>query len=357
MTRIRFHEIDLLRGFACLSVIMFHFLSRGPHTNTMPGVDFPLIEAVARYGYLGVHLFFLISGFVILMSATNATPRSFAASRASRLYPALWAAATLTAGTAWLLHDARFMVSGVDYLANLTMAPHWFGATYVDGAYWSLVYELHFYILVWLAIRFGLMDRVEWLLAGWLCISAANLMHPTWAAEFWLNAQWAPFFAAGGLCYLVRLHGLTRWRAALLAASFLLAEVYALQYGPLSSAHAADASASIAAPAVALIVAGMFALFLLIAAGRLRLPASPVVFYAGALTYPMYVIHQHFGFMVYGGLHGLSGNVAGSLAATLALILFLSWGIYAGIERPLGPVLRRWLEGSPAVAPLAAGRL
>jgi peptidoglycan/LPS O-acetylase OafA/YrhL len=45
----------------------------------MPGVAFPLVELAARYGYLGVHLFFVISGFVILMSAQAATERNFAA--------------------------------------------------------------------------------------------------------------------------------------------------------------------------------------------------------------------------------------------------------------------------------------
>ncbi|RZA28395.1 MAG: DUF1624 domain-containing protein, partial [Lysobacteraceae bacterium] len=102
---IRFHEIDYLRGFACLCVVAFHWFSRGPNLGLMPGVEFPQAEAVARYGYLGVHLFFMISGFVILMSAQGATPRSFAAARAARLYPALWVCATLTAGAAWLLQD------------------------------------------------------------------------------------------------------------------------------------------------------------------------------------------------------------------------------------------------------------
>lgn len=341
---IRFHEIDFLRGLACISVLAFHFLSRGPQTHTMPGVDFPLLEAATHYGYLGVHLFFVISGFVILMSATDASPRSFAASRASRLYPGLWAAATLTAGAAWLLDDPRFAVSGADYLANLTMVPHWFGVPYVDGAYWSLAYELHFYILVWLAIRCGLMGRLEWLLAGWLLVSAANALRPMWPAEFWLNAAWAPFFTAGGVFYLVRMHGFTPLRGALLAGAFVLAETYALRYGPLE--HAALAEAPVAAATVALVVAAIFALFWLIARGRLRMRPSPFIFYAGILTYPMYVIHQNLGFMIYGGLHDSSGLVVAPLVATLALLLLLSWCVHAWIERPLGRVLRRRLDGA-----------
>jgi peptidoglycan/LPS O-acetylase OafA/YrhL len=351
----RFHEIDFLRGLACISVLAFHFLSRGPDTGTMPGVDFPLLAAIAHYGYLGVHLFFVISGFVILMSAGDATPRGFAASRASRLYPALWAGATLTAGVAWLAGDARFMVSSADYLVNLSMVPHWFDVPYVDGVYWSLAYELHFYILVWLAIRLGLMPRLEWLLAGWLGISTANAFFPTWPAIFWLNASWAPFFTAGGLFYLVRTQGFTPLRGILLALSFVLAETYALRDGPLEGVVLSKAPVGVVATVV-LVVAAIFGLFWLIAKGRLRMRPSPFIFYARVLTYPMYVIHQNLGFMLYGGLHRATGLVVAPLLGTLALLLVLSWCIHAAVERPLGRFLRRRLDGAaPKVSAAVAG--
>jgi len=37
----RFHEIDLLRGIACASVLLFHFLSRAPQAGWMSHVDYP----------------------------------------------------------------------------------------------------------------------------------------------------------------------------------------------------------------------------------------------------------------------------------------------------------------------------
>lgn len=350
---LRFYEIDYLRGFACLSVLAFHFLSRGPQTGTMPGVDFPYAEAVARYGYLGVHLFFVISGFVILMSAQGATPRSFVASRASRLYPALWVAATLTAGAAWLLGDARFAVSGADYLVNLSMLAHWFDVPYVDGAYWSLGYELHFYILVWLAIRLRQMPRLEWLLAGWLLVSAVNAVRPMWPVEFWLDAKWAPFFTAGGLFYLIRTQGATLFRLVLLAACFALGQVYAVQEAIAPHAAGIDGAAPMPAVVVAVICA-IFALFGLISAGRLRMKPSPFIYYAGILTYPVYVVHQNMGFMIYGGLHRLSGMTIVPLVLMLVAVLLISWCIHTYVERPLSQRLRRWIAKPQAAAPLAA---
>lgn len=56
----------------------------------------PWLDAAARFGYLGVDLFFLIGGFVIMMSAAHGTAQAFTASRAGRLLPAFWICCTAT---------------------------------------------------------------------------------------------------------------------------------------------------------------------------------------------------------------------------------------------------------------------
>lgn len=56
----------------------------------------PVLFPVSKYGFLGVEIFFVISGFVILLSAEGRSPSYFAASRLSRLFPAYWASVLLT---------------------------------------------------------------------------------------------------------------------------------------------------------------------------------------------------------------------------------------------------------------------
>jgi peptidoglycan/LPS O-acetylase OafA/YrhL len=115
-------------------------------------------------GHFGVELFFIVSGFVILMTTERKkTVREFAISRFARLMPAflaalvmatmlliLWPMPPLDAPTLW------------QFLANLTMAPSLFGEKPVDMPYWTLTYELVFYVLVALALRFGLLGSIEW---------------------------------------------------------------------------------------------------------------------------------------------------------------------------------------------------
>lgn len=330
----RFHEIDLLRGVACAAVVMFHYLSHGPRVGWMAQTFVPEVDSIARYGYLGVHLFFVISGFVILMSAQAATPREFVASRVARLYPALWIGASITAGTAWLLSAQEFSISLPNFLANLTMFPHWLNVPYVDGAYWSLAVELHFYLYVWLALQLKQMHRVEWLLLAWLGVSALNLIRAAWPAEFWLDAKWAPLFVAGGTFFLIRTRGMTTRRAVLLLASWVLATLYAVR------AAGADNPWIVAG-----VITTIFTVFLGIAFDAWRLPRSRLTVMAGALTYPVYVIHQFFGVMVYDKIHSMNAGAAVALGLTTLLVLVIGWTIHRFIEKPLGPRLRKWIEG------------
>lgn len=341
----RFHELDFLRGLACAAVVLFHYLSRGPRANWMTDALYPAVDAVTRYGYLGVHLFFVISGFVILMSAARATPREFVASRVARLYPALWVGAAITAVTAWLLADEQFTISLPHFLVNLTMVPHWFNVPYVDGAYWSLAVELHFYIYVWIAMRLKQMHRLEWLLCAWLAVAALNALRPAWPIEFWLNAKWAPLFVAGGTCYLVRSRGYTRLHGALLFVSWALAVFYAVRAAAPDSHAPLDAAVN---PwIVAAAISAIFAVFIAIAFDCWRMTASRITRMAGTLTYPVYVVHQIFGFMLYERLRVVVKSAPVALAITTGTVVLIGWAIHRYVEKTSGPQLRNWLAGKP----------
>jgi peptidoglycan/LPS O-acetylase OafA/YrhL len=67
----RFYELDLLRFFAALAVVLFHHGFRGYAADHMTDMPYLSLAPAAKYGYLGVDLFFLISGFVILMTASG----------------------------------------------------------------------------------------------------------------------------------------------------------------------------------------------------------------------------------------------------------------------------------------------
>ena len=78
-------ELDALRGLAALAVVFYHYTTR---FDQLFGHTFPLPWSVS-WGHYGVDLFFMLSGFVILMTLERTSDSwKFAWGRFSRLYPA-----------------------------------------------------------------------------------------------------------------------------------------------------------------------------------------------------------------------------------------------------------------------------
>src|ERR1051325_598311 len=94
--RTRFPELDLLRFIAACGVMLFHYTYFGPQHHTWPG-SFPILSQISKYGFLGVDVFFILSGFVILLTAYEKDAIAFTVARMIRLYPAYWICVTLTA--------------------------------------------------------------------------------------------------------------------------------------------------------------------------------------------------------------------------------------------------------------------
>lgn len=199
----RVNEIDLLRFIAALSVLVFHYAFRGHAADDMTRLSMPALAPLAAYGYLGVELFFLISGFVILMTVQGVSLGAFIASRVGRLYPAFWICCTLTFLVTLLFGAPRFSASFGQYLANMTMLSGFVGVRPIDGVYWSLFVELQFYALIALLLLGGQMRHVERWLLGWLALVVLGRWVPLGKLGVLLLDGYAPLFAAGALCFQI----------------------------------------------------------------------------------------------------------------------------------------------------------
>ncbi|WP_338415359.1 acyltransferase [uncultured Sphaerotilus sp.] len=346
----RFHQIDFLRGLACLSVLAFHFLHRGQQGGWLLDPTLPWLQPLAELGHLGVHLFFMISGFVILMTAEGATVRGFIASRVSRLYPAFWVGVLLTAAVAWWSGREAFAVTPVQVLANLTMVPHWVHVEFVDGAYWSLAVELQFYLLVIMLLHFGQLRRLEWWIAAWLLVSSVNAVRPVYSLELWLDARWAPLFVAGMLYYRISRRGWTGARVLLLLWAFGLTLWYgwtAAEAGKLGQNGAVSLGTPVQVALCLLLFQGVF---LLVISGRWTMRASPLVYWFGALTYPVYLLHQNIGYiaLMAPGWQHIDFHLR--VVLVVGAVVVVSWMVNRWVERPLS----RWLRA--AIDPVARTR-
>jgi peptidoglycan/LPS O-acetylase OafA/YrhL len=152
-SRGRIEFLDGYRGVAILLVLMFHAYARW--TTVVPYGDryagFPLF----RQGWLGVELFFLVSGYVILLTLEKcATAREFLARRWLRLFPAMLVCSLMIYATAPLFPERPLGESSLlGLLPGLTfIEPQWWhaltGVTFkpLEGSFWSLYVEWKFYL-------------------------------------------------------------------------------------------------------------------------------------------------------------------------------------------------------------------
>ncbi|MGI4863234.1 MAG: acyltransferase family protein [Janthinobacterium lividum] len=348
-TSSRLHELDLLRFVAALSVLLFHYTYQGYTTGTYRLPAFGALSQVTRYGYLGVQLFFLISGYVVLLSAQGKTVGQLAVSRVVRLYPAFWAACTLTFvvargwGQAASGAFAGLRVGVLQYVANLTMLSSFLNTNYIDGVYWSLTVELIFYFLVSLLLAYGLLQRLDLFISLWLgfvVLAGLRIAAPNTLFSALLFPDYAPYFAAGMLFYLLQQpQGRTWRRYTLLMAAYLLAvRSNILQASEVSAPFRADTKPGV----IAGIITVFFGCFYLIAIRKINLHRHAWLTWLGALTYPLYLLHRNIGLIVFYHF-GQSANKYLVLSGLIILMLATAYAIHVLIEKPLGNVLKAYL--------------
>lgn len=175
----RFDSIDTLRGFAAISVVVYHVIEHFDW-DSFPSSG-PLLWF--RIGGFGVDLFFVISGLVITLSAfegidrhgTVGFRRPFAERRLRRIVPLYYLTAALyvVLFAPSLALDAWQVISHLLFVHNLSVSTH--GS--IDGANWSLGTEMQFYALV-LLLAPWLRSVSPWLLGSTLILAA-------WAWRAW----------------------------------------------------------------------------------------------------------------------------------------------------------------------------
>lgn len=330
----RLVAVDALRGLAAMAVVLFHFTTRFTElypADSAPSVSFP-------YGYLGVNLFFIISGFVIFMTLEKTRhPMDFVVSRFSRLFPTYWAAVAITFATVSLFGLPGKEVTLLQAAGNLLMVHGLLWIPHVDGVYWTLEIEMLFYAWMLLLHSAGRMSRIHWAL--WSLLALRLIYHLaavwggielSWTLSRLLILSYIAWFALGISVYLiVRPRGsqsIQAWITAV-AASLCITIVDGPPLGALAVGLAWAVWAA--------------------AAGRAAALSHPVLVFLGTISYPLYLIHENIGWIIERSLLAAGWSFDLAALATLIAIVIVAWLLSAVIEKPAlttirGYYKRRW---------------
>jgi peptidoglycan/LPS O-acetylase OafA/YrhL len=329
----RVPALDLLRFIAAFSVMLYHYVSHRPLADG----SLSFMATVTQQGYLGVDVFFMISGFVILWSAHGRSATAFTRARILRLYPEFWLAMLITT---LMLYTGGQHVDLRQLVGNATMVPQYVGVEMIDGVYWTLAIEIKFYALVWLLIVSRQIGRLEIALYVWLVLTAvAEAFNVGSIVRSVLIFPYGAHFAAGGLFYLVYESGWTRVRAIAVAVALPLCIVSSIsQIDQFVDPVRITMSVKMATAAVICVAFVCFAI--LPRLQSIRWPAGVAVI--GGLTYPLYLTHN------VGKAIFLQRITAGPLwARTLVAIAFslaLAWLVMWIAKRFITPALKKVLD-------------
>ncbi|MFC7381993.1 acyltransferase family protein [Sphaerisporangium rhizosphaerae] len=338
--RPRLRVLDLLRFCAAFAVVLFHY----GHTRAWGTPNaFPTLSAVTMFGVYGVRMFFVISGFVILMSAWGRTPGEFASSRIARLYPAYWASVIILGALAvvGLTTDHRPTLS--ELIANLTMLQHGLRIRDLELVYWTLWQELVFYVLIAVFAAIGFTyRRCLAFLGGWLVLLAIAERVDADLLQAVLVPFSAPYFIAGMALYLVHRFGGSLFPWLFVGAGWAVALVQVLgENPPAVQRFGQDLGSALVVGVISLI----FLVMILVALGTFDGVDWRWLTVLGALTYPLYLFHHHVGYLLIGWLHAPLGRWL-TLPVVLAAALVLAYGVHRLVEVPLQDRLRSALNRS-----------
>jgi peptidoglycan/LPS O-acetylase OafA/YrhL len=329
----RLHILDLLRFGAALAVLFYHVTLRSYVDHDSP-VRYVELESGVQYLNLAVQLFFMISGFVVVWSAEGKSALQFAWSRFARLFPTFWFCATITWLVCHFWGSPHVQVSFSDYLKNLTMLEHYLHVPPVDLPYWTLKEELRFYAIVFGCLLVGYRNWFN-IALGWLALCFIDYsIHRIPLAHYEMSLEYAPFFAAGIIFYQIHKHGAAKSHIAALCAALVLGCLRFMDFSHHDEkVHVLD-STSI------LIITGLFMLMTLVSSGYLRINRyTGLLTVLGGITYPLYLLHNRLGAVIYQHLSGSVDRWTLLVCFTLASC-FCSWLVWKWIDVPVG----RWLS-------------
>lgn len=307
----RIDNLDAIRMFAALSIALFHYTCQYPlFSSKDPIVNqgyLPLFE----YGAQAIDLFFILSGFVIMLSAQKYDCMTFIKKRILRIYPSLIVCCSISFG---VLYSVSYISSDATistYLYNISLISFFSSHPFIDGAYWTLSYEFGFYIFVaCFYIRFFKNSPHHFIL---YCISAAYLFYffapyiPSPLHLMLLCHQYAHIFAFGSIMYFW-------WENQQFSRYYI---VYFMLILGINYLYNGSEDTLIL---ILLMIITTILVFYKMPQNRL----TQILVSSGQYSYPFYLLHQMIGFVIIYNLIELGIDSMMVIPITLSLIFIIA---------------------------------
>lgn len=350
--------IDILRLAAAFMVMTFHFgfkalSEEGGLFDTYLGMEphMPQSWLLSWWGWVGVQIFFTISGLIISYSALSSgvTPARFVRGRVLRLVPVVLVASCVAAAVEILVFGRSPLETATLWVRTVLFWPF---APWLMGQFWTLGIEIMFYALVLGLIMSRRTDLLPKVGAALISASAAY-----WAARFMneghdplgrvtqlLLLQHGAFFGIGMLLSARYRSGPERWHLPAIGAGLCVAMV---QISVATAWEAGDAGLRSYWPMAFVIYAASVGACWIsmqrneVLVGWIGRSGAQFVRKLGLMTYPLYLLHNHVGKPVILAVVGLGGSPVVAILLAMVVCVISAWLVATLAEPVLYRLIRR----------------
>lgn len=293
--------ITVLRFFASFLVVLYHYTYRYFERNDVNGYE------LFAFGSIGVEMFFILSGYLLINSIVKYDSRTFIYQRFKRIYPTYVAGMFLTILIVYLLIDKSPAFS--DLIANMLFLNIPFGIDSIDGVYWTLFIEVCFYLMLFLLSL--VTKRVPEVFVGiavlTLALRVGKIDCPTISILSIFSYGW--LFASGAALRLFQKTNSTWYM--ILGLLLLLGHSFYVK---------------MTLKELVIVLVTFVIIDLSSRVKNLNLPKSMV--FLGTISYPVYLTHQEVGYALFDVL-GWSKVL---VLLVIGLIVFIAWLLHKYVE-------------------------
>ena len=310
----KIETIETLRGIASLMVCLYHLTK-----SNLPFLgSAEILVSVFAYGWLGVEIFFVLSGFIIPYSMIKSGYRirnffTFLAKRCIRIEPPYILSILLVVVLGFIsvfmpgYKEGTFSLNLGQIVSHVAYLPVHLGFEWLSPVYWSLEAEFHYYILIALILPFLLVNRQ--------CMYLSFIL--LWTASFFIPLyvfSYMPFFIAGIAACFYRFEKIYRYEFIVIVLISTMISLYKGQPIPMY----------LSIGLTSFVIAGV----------TFR---SSVTDFLGKISFSLYLVHVPLGSKC---LNFLGRYVDSEFKSWIAYLfgllvcIFGAWVFYLLIERP-----------------------
>lgn len=335
--------LDILRGLAPLLVLWAHlggwWLSAREQTSPLQQTWIDKVGAPLHLwqdgGYLGVLIFFLVSGFIISHVSTRETQVEFAIKRAFRVLPLFWLGIAIIAALSIITPQLGLPMSlgpvadSRDFIGTATFVNWFIGQPTVLSIGWTLFIELLFYIVILLLMP---ISRRSPIVGSWLALFIALAVYmyafrmPALNPFLWAW-MYLPFLLIGRAFYLA-------WAKQ---ASTTQALIYGLAtFGVFLMMYTGIATDRLLSPGVEALISHLIAILGFGALCFMQVRQIMPLRFCAEISYSLYVLHAPVGSFMLDYLTSIAGlTYETALPIVIVALLMISWLSFQLLERPV----------------------